>query len=447
MRLRFVQLCFLAAFCCTISGTARPQEPFASQVGNFTGEIWASESGTPASVGPFRLASPDSSSWLRFQFAGQLRVDFESRDQGGEKSRSNDLTMRARRLRPIISVDLPKQRLLFRLHLSAAPGSLELMDFYFNYKARPQLQIRYGQYKVPFTRYRMQSYQRLTFVDWAIVAKGFGAERQMGFALHNGYEKPPKYAYAVGVFSGVPARASQAVYLSKIYGEETLNPSDLANPGPRAKFHPELFLHLAYNARGIRVRSDTDEERGGLRYAAMFSAAWDLDPRPHHDLQLRLAPELLTKYRGLSFSAIGYAGFAELGAAARTEPVMLGGLFQTAYRVNNRYEISARYAVVDFRDAVTDDASEAARQFLPGAHERLRTLVYTRPAGGRSDDTAANSENPAQVLGEEEITIGFNTYLTGHTLKWQNELGWLRHRRRDDNRTDYVMRSQFQLTF
>lgn len=77
-----------------------------------------------------------------------------------------------------------------------------MLDFYFNYKLRGPHQARLGQVKVPFTRYRIQSFQQLTFVDWAIVSKAFGAERQMGFALHNGYEKPSRYGYVIGIFSG-----------------------------------------------------------------------------------------------------------------------------------------------------------------------------------------------------------------------------------------------------
>ena len=80
-----------------------------------------------------------------------------------------------------------KEALKFKLHLSTAPPSLELMDYYLNYRAKKEhLQFRFGQYKVPFTRYRIQSFQRLTFVDWSIVTRYFRAERvakQLGFEL------------------------------------------------------------------------------------------------------------------------------------------------------------------------------------------------------------------------------------------------------------------------
>lgn len=424
MRSRFVRRFFLASVCLVAAGTAWPEEALPSEVSDRPGAVRTSEKGVPDSIGPFRLADADSSAWLRFQFVGQLCMDFQSVNQGQDEDRSNTLIMKARRIRPIISVSLPEQRLSLRVHLSAAPGSLELMDLYFNYKAHEQLQLRAGQYKAPFTRYRIQSFQRLTFVDWPIVARAFGGERQMGLALHNGYERPPRYGYAFGVFTGVNARASHAAYLPKVYGEKIPNPSDLADPGPAAEFHPELFLHLAYNARGVRVQSDTDEVGGGLRYAAMLSAAWDLDPTPHQDFKLRLSPEFLAKYQGLSLSTIGYVGIVEMGVPARTEQAMLGGLLQTAYRINDSYEISALYAVVDLSDALVDDAY-----------------------GPSSNEIAASSQNDAQVVREEEIRVGFNRYIASHALKWQTDGGWLTHRGRHEDRTDFVVRSQFQLAF
>jgi hypothetical protein len=355
-------------------------------------------------IGPFRIAGADSASWLSFKLAAQIRLDFVSEDDascdcGG---RTNTLTMKARRIRPTIGISLPRQRLSLKLHLSTAPGSVELMDFYFNYKAAENLQVRAGQYKVPFTRYRIQSFQRLTFADWAIVAPAFGAERQMGVALHNGYEKPARYAYAFGIFSGQNARASHAVTLPKLYGIDTGNPSDLSDPAPREDFHPELVLHLAYNPQGMNVQTDTDEEGEGFRYSTVLSAAWDLDPRYRQDFILRLAPEFLLKYRGLSASAIGYAGWAETGNSRATELVMTGGLIQSAYRICKTYEVSGRYAVVDLVDTV----------FL-----------------------------------EEEIRAGLNVYIIEHQLKWQSDFGRIENKRTDARSVDYIVRSQLQLAF
>lgn len=321
------------------------------------------------------------------------------------------------------------------------------MDFYVDYRIARQLRFRFGQYKVPFTRYRIQSFKRLTFVDWAIVTEYFGAERQMGFAFHNGYEMPPTWGYAFGVLTGVNARASHAIGLPRLYGEIVANPSDLSDPDPRAKFHPELFWHVSYNARGIRVQSDSDEERQRFRYSAGLSAAWDLDPTPYQDFSFRLASELLTKYRGVSLCAAGYTGFAETGDQSHTDLAMVEGLFQTAYRISKRCEISLRYAVVQFEDVVTDDAYQRAQQLIARAERVLNSSVEKELAQQYLSDITAQYKNAGKTLREQEMTVGLNVYIVGHSLKWQNDAGWLRHSLRNETRTDYIARSQFQLTF
>lgn len=380
---------------------------------------------TPASIGPFKIAGPDGTSWLRIRFFGQMMVRCTSLDAGGGGSRTETTTMGARRIRPILELNLPEPRLFFRLHMSAAPHSLELMDMYFDIGVPKGFQARLGQYKVPFTQYRIQSFQRLTLVDWPITTRAFGAERQMGFAVHNGYENTGGNAFVLGIFTGVNARRAHAVLLPLVYGEEVHNPSDLADPGRPAEFHPELFLHLLHKYGEMDVSSPSDEKRGPLRYSIGFSAAYDFDPEGHQDFALRLASEMLAKYRGISLNAVAYAGFSEMWDPAeaqdeaRTELAMVGLLIEPAYRINSRYEVAGRYALVDLSDDLLEDIS------------RWTGAPPSAPAAAR----------------EEEFRAGLNVYLAGHALKWQNDFGALRHHREGQYLTDYVFRSQFQLAF
>jgi len=398
--------------------------------------IFFTESGNSAyhkAIGPFEISSADGGSKVRLQFAGQLWLYFESRDKGPDVDRTNKLFMKARRIRLTLAGTLYQPELSYKLHLSTAPKSLELMDFYFNYMISQNMQFRFGQYKVPFTRYRIQSFQRLAFVDWAIVTKYFGAERQMGFSFHNGFELPPRWAYALGIYTGVNARTSHGVGLSIVYSEEAPNPSDLADPGPAAEFHPELFLHLNYNSGDIKVQSSSDEERTGFRSSSGLSLAWDLKPDPYADLRFRLAPELLIKYRGISCVAVLYAGFSKIGYPAEIKPVMTGCLIQTSYRFQKDYEISARYAVVDFKDAMLNDARSRAWHLIDES--------------GFDQSVIDQYDDVGKVYQEHEMTLGFNIYLNGHSLKWQNDVSLLRHSILTGKRTDYTAHSQFQLTF
>jgi hypothetical protein len=102
---------------------------------------------TARSIGPFALTSADSSSTLTLQFAGQLRSQFQSKDLGEDKDRDDSFLTEARRVRLMAAVRLAPYHLDFKLHLSAAPGSLELMDMYFEYKRCARAQVRVGQFK------------------------------------------------------------------------------------------------------------------------------------------------------------------------------------------------------------------------------------------------------------------------------------------------------------
>ena len=372
-----------------------------------------------ASVGPFTLYSPDSSSYVRLQMVGQLRSELQIKETASDNDREYEFYTKFRRIRLTASGSVLKPDFTFKLHLSAAPGSLELMDFYFNYRLDKNLQFRYGQFKIPFTRYRIQSFQRLTFADWAVVSKYFGAERQMGLALHNGYERPPRWAYVFGVFNGANARASHGVGIAEIYDEDTPNPSDLTDPAAVEKFHPEIVCHGSFNSNDIDVRSESDESRKELRLSGGLSAAYDFDPVARRDFSLRLAAEMLTKYRGLSFSAVGYAGYFKRDNDSKTEPAMTGALFQTAYRLDRRYELSLRYALLDIRTALIHSA----------------------------ENILDEDERDGLLHCEEELTAGLNVYISGHALKWQIDAGGLKHQYAAYSRTDYLIRSQVQLSF
>jgi len=390
----------------------------------------------------FEIANCDSSAVIRFQGAMQFRTSIEDIDKG--KIRETRFFSEARRIRLTTGVMLPDYRLTFKLHLSFAPGSLELMDFYGDYGFRGPWRLRLGQFKTPFTRYRIQSFQRLTFVDWAVVTKYFGAERQIGLAIHNGYEKPPRWGWAAGIFTGVNARAAHAVGLNKIYGEIIGNPSDLADPAPQGEYHPELFMHASYRTGDMDIVSDTDEKRRGLRGFFAVNAAWDIDPDIYADLYLRLAPEFLVKFRGLSLAGIGFRGMVKTEPHDIVRPGIDGMLIQTAYRFYSRYEISFRYAIADFEDALVDAARKRAEEIIgkaefDAAEEKISVEEL--------NDIKSQYGSAGMTVREEEITTGINIYFSGHSLKWQTDAGWLIHYRCDDDRRDFIVRSQFQLTF
>lgn len=391
----------------------------------------------PERIGPFSIASDDGDWSLQPGLSMQLKYELSAVDLEEPDTRDLADKVEARRIRPTLRGTILSKDLSFYFHLSTAPGSVEFMDFFFDYTWRPCLRARVGQWKIPFTRFRTGSYRDLTLVEWPIVTTYFGAERQMGLALHNGYDKPPAVQYEVGVFSGVNARASHAVGLSSVYGEKIENPSDLAHPGPRPTLHPEFVAHVAYNRGEIDLSTDTDWQGGPLRLSTGLSGTWDLDPERYADLAMRVAPELLLKVHGLSAFGVLYLGFVRRGDGVADQRLgMLGGVIQTSYLIRQRVELSARYALVHILAKIVDDARRRAEQ-----------IVAAETDPDEHDALAQQYKRAGQLRREHETTLGVNYYLIGRSLKLQTDVSWLAHDRIDRRHHDFRFRCQLTMTF
>ncbi len=394
---------------------------------------WAEMSPSPSPA--LALRSPDGNNSISFHLAAQLRYQYLSRQT--DDGREGQGLVEVRRVRPSIKGNLLTEKLTYGLQLSTAPGSLELVDLFLDYSFLAHLKVRGGQWKIPFTRYRIQSFKKLTLADWALPTRTFGAERQMGLAFHNGYETPPRLEYEAGIFTGVNARAAHATSLATLYGEALDSPSDLVDPGSRADLRPALVAHLAYNSPGINTRADTDWQGGPLRVSLGLSGAWNLNPRLPQDLSLRIAPEVLIKAHGLSFSGIFYLGFSLLDERMTSQHLAFtGGLLQASYVVHRRVEVAVRYAVVNTDDVVLANARQRAQQLIDMAVEPEARSTLT-----------AQYQQAGALEQEQEVTVGVNLYLLGQSLKWQNDLGWLISIKQSGRITDIRYRSQLQWAF
>ncbi len=409
----------------------------------------------PEKIGPFELSSPNGQSSIRFGFAAQLLFTVTSKDQGSGQDRDNTVTAEIRRLRLKLSGSVLSKDLTYYLQLSTAPRSLEFLDWFLNYRFHTQAQLRLGQWKIPFTRYRIQSDKNLTFPDWALTTKYFGAERQMGLMLHNGAEKPEAIEYEVGVFTGVNARKSHSVNIAKIYGAPIDNPSDLSDIAPKVEFHPELVWHLAYNHNNIDVKGDTDMKGGPFRFMIGLSGSWDIRPKLAYDLKFRLAPEFLMKAHGFSLSLVYYMAWTDLQNDESLDGIaMMGGIAQASYIVKKRVEFALRYAIANVHDDLLQDARSWSTSQIATVNE---DLAASKISPKEANDLISAYNKAGQCKREQELSFGINTYIIGSYLKWQNDVTWkktttqkiqeITELKQETSRDDIVFRSQLLLTF
>ena len=398
----------------------------------------AEETTTPWWERPtLRIATEDGQTSLRFRLSAQFRWEGLNKDPGPGKDGEWSDAVFFRRIRPVLEGSVLTQDLTWRLHVNLVPGQLELDDLWVSYAAHPEFRLLFGQNKIPFTRYRMDSFTDLPLVDWSYETKYFGAERQIGLTLHNGMDRPPEFEYEFGIYTGVNARASNGTALPRVFAETPPNPSSLTDPALPSSFHPELAAHFAWNYGGINVRNPSDLEGGPFRFSIGLSATWDARPTERQDMALRVAPEFMIKVAGFHLLGVFYvACWDEVTGDNPINLGLLGGVVQASYTFLERFEVAVRYANVSILQALRDDA---------------RTYADRRIAAEPDPDAQAalveQYKNVGRLTAEHEATLGFTVYLLGTTLKLQIDGGLQLHERTDANRYDALVRSQLQLAF
>lgn len=288
-----------------------------------------------------QLASPDGAFQMRLSLTAQmwLLVD-DAGIAGGDRERS--AVAELRRVRPVISGNAFSKRFKYMIHLSVLTGNFELMDMVGEYAFTPRFRLRFGQFKIPYSRYRIRSYKHRQLVDWAVVSKYFGAERQVGILFHNGFleRTPPKLEWAVGVFDGINARTAHAQGPARLFA-----PEEEVEAG--SSIHPEIVARLAYNHGGIDTTGEGDLEGGPLRFSVSLNGTWDLRPEMGQDWAMRGAVDALVKVRGVSLAGTFYAATVQDGPSVSDQSAgALGAWAATGVVIHKRVEIAGEYALV-----------------------------------------------------------------------------------------------------
>lgn len=365
----------------------------------------------PEQLGPFWLG--DASARVRPSLFLQL-------EGSGRTAPDADMQwdLRIRRIRPILRASFLEDRITATLHLEVAPSAPELIDAWVGGRVIPELSIRAGQMKTPFTRYYQRQLIELA-VDWPLTSRWLGGERQLGVMVHGAHSQSG-LSYAVGGFSGQNRRNAFARELARVYGERLGNPSSFASPAPTDPIHPELI-----------ARVDHEGTTAGLRHTASLSAAWDSDPVARRDYALRVAPELDLELEGWRATMVGYAGWFE-DASGGVDLGVMGLLGELAWRAHRHVELVLRHARVHALPALLADARAHAETM----HAALDQADWESRYGGVGRRHAWH-----------ELALAVNVLIFGRSLAWQNDVTWLRVESSGGAQDDLRIRTQLQLAF
>ena len=387
----------------------------------------------PMRLGPVRIKVGKTDGWIGIGFAAQMEFEYNQRFAGAGVEKNSTETLEFRRIRTTLSSSFIDGRIRSRFQINMTPSAFELIDMWFSFTRFKFATFRVGQFKIPYDRYRAQSFAALSLVDWAPTTRMFGSERQIGAEMlaSGGFLG---LEYAVGIFSGVNARASHGVAISEVYGEVPNNPSALGSGEVVSTFHPELVGRVAKNFG--QINTDTNSDVTGskkLRHSVGTGIAWDARPVATQDLGLRLSAEWLGKIRHLHMNFISYLAWYKPWQGGKILFGPIGFMAETGYRFSLTWELALRYSMTYLTPWLRSDSR---------GYGAFQIATATDPASaiqqfGQNGEQTTNNQ----------LAIAGTSHIIGNSLKVVAEAAWVAQRWEAGRRNGFVFDLQLQLLF
>ena len=347
----------------------------------------------------FYLETLDDKFKLYIYNRTQVRYTFANNDRGEDTS-----SFRIRRQRVKFAGNAFTKDLTYKVEwdLAANTGTGKLLDVYTNYKIEDWLQLRGGQYKVPFNRQELTSSAELQFMDRSVADDAFNLSRDIGVMLHSKF-KEGLFEYYLAVMSGAGENQTtnsnnEFLYAARVAVNPLGDFDSYSEPDLEYEETPKLALGAAYawnNGSKMFVSN-------AIR---TFNRA----------ITLRLfTTDLKLKWRG--FSLLGDFYWRDVTAHSGES------LFRQGSNKGYGYTAQAGYFVP-----------------LPYVSKHLEVAgryAFVNPDTRNQDDT------------EREISGGLNWYLFGNEHKFQADVKRVtRERNSPDDLSDTEFQLQYQLIF
>ena len=387
----------------------------------------------PMRLGPVRIRIGETDDWIGIGFATQMEFEYDQQFAGGGFQSANQETLQFRRIRTTLSSSFIDGRIRSRFQINLTPSAFELIDMWFAFTRFKFATFRVGQFKIPYDRYRAQSFAALSFVDWAPTTRMFGSERQIGAEML-GIGGFLKAEYAIGVFSGTNARGAHAVGITEVYGEVPQSASDFGIGDVVSDFHPEIAARAAKNFG--KINTDTNSDITGskeLRHSAGVGVSWDARPKATQDLGLRLSAEWLGKIRHVHMNLVSYIAWFKPWEGGKILYGPMGFMAETGYRFSLIWELALRYSMTYLTPWLRSDSrSYGAFQIANAVDPILATEQY----GQNGEQTTTN-----------ELALAGTSHVIGDSLKVLAEVAWRAQRWESGRLNGFRFNMQLQFLF
>ena len=414
------------------SGDALSAEPSTTTLAEAEPEAPADRK-LPMRLGPVRIKVGKTDDWIGIGFAAQMELEYDQQFAGAGVAKDATETLEFRRIRTTLSSSFIDGRIQSRFQINMTPSAFELIDMWFSFTRFKFATFRLGQFKIPYDRYRAQSFAALSLVDWAPTTRMFGSERQVGAEMlaSGGFLN---LEYAVGIFSGVNARASHGVAISEVYGNAPNNPSEFGSGEVVSSFHPELAGRVAKNFG--QINTDTNSDVTGskkLRHSVGAGIAWDARPVATQDLGLRLSAEWLGKISHLHMNFISYLAWYKSWQGGKILFGPMGFMAETGYRFSLTWELALRYSMTYLTPWLRSDSRSYGAFQIANATDPASAI---QQYGENGEQTTSN-----------QLAVAGTSHIIGNSLKVVAEAAWLAERWEAGRRNGFLFDVQLQFLF
>jgi hypothetical protein len=330
----------------------------------------------------FFLRSPDDAFELKVNGRVKFRFTYLTRE---DDEQEDEFAFAVRTVRLSFSGHAFTDDFTFKIQPAWEEGNVLLKDAYFDYRfIDGVLQLRAGQIKKPYSRERIMSDGDLAFAERSILEKAQKAGRDIGFAIHNGYEKAPMVDYAVGLFNG----SGDAAHLE---GDVFSNVPD--------RFGPLLAWRLGVSLGELKAYDQIDFEGKGVRCAVALDGQARFNAGGNNDAFVYPGADYLFKAYGFTSYGRMFLAWdqAEGGKFKDQEYSGIGFHLEANYLIAKRVAPMFRYArVMPENDPVKQEILGGAGAYV--FEHKLQAQV----------------EGGAVILAEDDGTTGlFRVQLQG----------------------------------